>query len=463
MRVLGVNFGNPLTDRLDPDPEEPIGLEYVLGALAEDGHDVALYPECFSKGDLAGNILSERPDVVLLQVYTADVPSAIELSKKLKEKNPHLTIIAGGYHPTALPESFLVEAEGAIDYCVIAEGEATARELLHGIETGCDTSEVRGICYINGGSPKRNRPRELIHNINSIPRPIREPKYYDLETSGFYYPESSKVRFAPVVHSRGCTNSCTFCSSYYTWGLCPRFREPAEVVDEMNYLYDNHGINMVFIEDHSINLDYAKSNALFAEMKARLYENVHWGCCANIGIDSESLRNMEEAHCVCVSYGVESLDPDSLRATGKKQGIKQIKDTLESSAQLGLINYVFYMIGFENETEESIIKATEGLPELPIHRLRLTVVTPLPGSPYYDHIDKNRLDPDWSKYDTSHPVVLDHQIPPEHLEELREEITKRFYKSRGYEKTMKDFLRANPRFRKSYGEFRDKLKEQGYV
>ena len=52
MKVAGIHLDNPLKNSLDPEPEEPIGLEYVLASVQHDGHDVALFLHWHEDADL---------------------------------------------------------------------------------------------------------------------------------------------------------------------------------------------------------------------------------------------------------------------------------------------------------------------------------------------------------------------------------------------------------------------------
>ncbi len=489
MQVAGIYLGDPLADRLDPDPEEPIGLEYVLSALAKDGHDVSLLSQWHLSESLSDHLCRMRPDAILIQVYTRDVPNAISLAKDLKTKLPDVLIVAGGYHPTALPLDFLLDAEGAIDICIVGEGEETTRLLLRDAPGGrselfrrCDG--MAGLAYLDGDTPCATEGRPLIRNLNSLPWPLREPKYYDLPTGGFYYPEATRLRYAPVVYSRGCFGKCEFCSSAQTWGRrtdvewerVVRFRDPVDVVREMNDVHREHGVNFFFMEDLSINVDDLRNAtnegprdhlfSLCEAMREFLSPEIHWGCCANVGITQEQLKELKTTRCVCLSYGIETLNAHTLRRIGKRQRtVAEIADTLTRAAELGIINYGFYMIGFDEDTEESIQGAAYDLAELPIHRLRVTFATPLPGSAWFERIQENGkstlLSDNWGHFDTQHPVILNHRVPPGRLAGCHQEMLRTFYSSRSYQRNIKALLKVSPHLKRSYEEFRAWLRRKG--
>jgi len=454
MRVAGIHLDVPGKNKLDPEPEEPIGLEYVLAAVQRAGHEVRLFIEWYGAGQLLDELVKYDPDVALLEVYSKDFPGTTSLATRLKEWKRDLFVVVGGYHPTALPHQTLAESGNSFDVAVIGEGEETIQEVLRVFEAGGNLDGVRGIAYWENGTIRINPPRELIPDLDSIPWPVREPRFYDLPKKGcLFYPESSRLRYAPIVSSRGCTRYCYFCSSSNMWRRKPRFRSPTDVVREMNHLHRSYGINMFFIEDLSINVEEVRLRTLCNEMEKYLDDGIYWSSCANVGVSKGLLLKMKNARCVCLSYGVETVNPNVLKSQNKFQNVNEIKRTLIATADAGIMNLVFYMIGFENENEDTIKESFNCLYGLPIHRLRLTIATPFPGSPWYDKIDKSTLDSDWSKYDTMHPVSASQHISKRKLSTLRDELIKAYYYSKEYKRIVEQFLSKNMMFAKSFKEF----------
>ncbi|RJP17119.1 MAG: radical SAM protein [Candidatus Abyssobacteria bacterium SURF_5] len=454
MKIAGIHLDIPGRNFLDPEPEEPIGLEYVMAAAEDDGHNIRLFFDWQGKDKLLDEIIGYDPDVVLLEVYTKDFIASLSLCQELKEKKKDLTIVVGGYHPTALPQQTLLDSNGSLDVVVYGEGEDTLKELLHCIEEGSSLEKVKGIAYLENDNVKINAPRELIADLDSIRWPVRAPQFYDLQTEGcLFYPESSRLRYAPIVHSRGCVRSCYFCSSNRMWGRRPRFRSPSDVVAEMNHVHKNHRINMFFIEDLSININERRLFALCDEMEKRLDPDIYWSSCANIGLSKALLTKMRQAKCVCLCYGVETLDPLILKDQKKRQSALEIKRSITETANVGIIPFIFYMIGFEHETEESIRKAFRELCKLPGLRLRLTFATPFPGTEWYEDVNKNALDKDWSKFDTAHPVMDHPYLAKQRLLQLRHELLVEFYTGAAYKDHVDQFLSLHPEYEKSFSEF----------
>ena len=72
------------------------------------------------------------PDIVGISFMTANSASGYYLAEMLKNYNPQLPVIAGGTHPTLLPEEPLKKAP--FDFVIRGEGEETIVDLINSIK-----------------------------------------------------------------------------------------------------------------------------------------------------------------------------------------------------------------------------------------------------------------------------------------------------------------------------------------
>ena len=63
-----------------------------------------------------------------------------KFSKEIKKALPHICIVVGGEHPTAIPEYVLRDCP-EIDYVIRGEGELSFLELVHSIYNKKNTSK----------------------------------------------------------------------------------------------------------------------------------------------------------------------------------------------------------------------------------------------------------------------------------------------------------------------------------
>ena len=97
---------------------------------------------------------------------------------------------------------------------------------------------------------------------------------------------------------------------------------------------------------------------------------------------------------------------------------------------LGILTYAGYILGFPNDTEESILHDIEIIKrELPLELLEFFYLTPLPGSE--DHQKLHRagipMDPDMNKYDLNHRVTGHARMTPQEWDEAYKEAWAHYY------------------------------------
>ncbi len=109
-----------------------------------------------------------------------------------------------------------------------------------------------------------------------------------------------------------------------------------------------------------------------------------------------------------VFIGLENINPDNLIAAKKRQNkITEYREMLQKWRNHGAITYAGYILGFPNDTKESILRDIEIIKrELPLDILEFFFLTPLPGSEDHKVLTQKGvwMDPDMNKYDLNHRV-----------------------------------------------------------
>ena len=101
-----------------------LGLACIAAPLAKAGHEVAildlnLYAN--SKEILIKKLKDLKPEIIGLTATTAVAHKIVDIAKTAKDVLPDVTIVAGGPHPTAVPENLLENSR--IDVVVLGEGD----------------------------------------------------------------------------------------------------------------------------------------------------------------------------------------------------------------------------------------------------------------------------------------------------------------------------------------------------
>ncbi len=444
---------------LDPDWEESTGLGY-LGAVAQEmGHEVKLFvPTTETLSELCREVIAWKPDVVGLQLYTCQVPDGLAMTKRIRKALPSALIVAGGPHPSALPN---VISESAIDLAVIGEGEETWREILRVCEAGSrDFSQIQGLAYKDrGGRVTRTESRPRIDDLGKLPSsPMRiDPRqfrYQPGDPCSLYYPEPSRVICISDVAGRGCTHNCRFCSSPKLWERCYKVRSCGDVAEE-SFVgpKEKWGVNLVFMEDLTFSLA-PKWVELFCKQLLVRKINMNWWCQTTVrSVTPELLALMRKAGCRTVAWGIEATDEASQKWMGEKQSLEETRLVLDAAAKLGIINWGYVVFAWPTQTLDAVWRNAMELRKLNLHRIRLSIATPLPGSEWFDDFHAGELSTDWRLFDTDH-LVFDHpHIGPTEIREVRAEIFSQFYSSKAYRGRVEQFVARFPELEQSFTEF----------
>jgi hypothetical protein len=110
-----------------------------------------------------------------------------------------------------------------------------------------------------------------------------------------------------------------------------------------------------------------------------------------------------------VFIGLENINPESLMGAKKRQNkITEYRKMLLAWKSVGAITYCGYILGFPNDTPESIRRDIDIIQrELPVDLLEFFYLTPLPGSEDHKklHLAGVPMDPDMNKYDLNHATT----------------------------------------------------------
>jgi len=243
----------------------------------------------------------------------------------------------------------------------------------------------------------------------------------------------------PILATKGCPVGCNFCTTPTIYGKNYRYRELDLVLDEMRYhqqrLNKEH-VNFSFMDDNiSFRPQYFMT--LLEEM-AKL--GVHWN--ANISMNfldkAEVAALAGRSGCDLLSIGFESLNPETLKSVHKGSNKLGSYETVVSNLHKnGIAIQGYFMFGFDNDTEESFQLTYDFIMKNRIEFPVFSLVTPFPGTPYFDEMKPRIRHFDWDKYDTYHYMFEPSKMTGEKLLENFVKLQKEVYKGRSILQRMK--------------------------
>lgn len=378
---------------------------------------------CLSPEEQVKRINDSRPEVLVFTAATHSINAIKRLCQTLQ--NEKITKILIGPHGSALPKETL-EWIPELDIVVYGEPEITVLEIIQSFLKNKPLSLVQGIYYRLDSSVINTEPRPILEKLDFLPFPARDL----LLNKSYFSPYSSGV--TALQTTRGCPGRCTFCDSHLINGRGYRARNPDRVVDEIEECVRKFGIKYFAIIDHTFTV-----SRVFVEqicegvIKKGLEKRIRWSCNTRVDMLADQLLSlMQRAGCIQIGIGIESGQNTKLASMQKDITEAQIKEAIQRIKRHGLIAMGYAIIGFPQDTKESIKETKNKIFNFNPHTLQLSFATPLPGSALYEYCRKNNLisSANWDDFVfLRKSVIVNAGFTSEELSILRKEIIKQFY------------------------------------
>lgn len=435
----------------------PLGLQIILAIAKQEGHEVDLFLP--KRADDNQEVLDFNPDLALYSSTSCKYPFTLDFHRKLKKQKPGLLSGIGGYHATAFPEV----VEDGFDVGVQGEGEETFRELLRAIVEKKDFAGIRGVSFMENGSLVANPRRPRMKNLDDVPEPFINDRLMAQKSNYLYYPPQRLRRGIYAEYSRGCLGNCSFCASESMFGRRIVSRDAEKTADYFDRQNKENGINEIFLTDLNLSQDYKALDGLVSALiKRKLGERVSWGFMSGFDIKTDMAR-LAESGCNFICWGIENVNSQGWMAaqTRKLPTLDRMTEVLAEAEKNEIMNEGFYMIGWPEETKRDLENAKEVLPRLPLHMIRPSIYTPLPGSEVYLQMKQQgvQMDSDFSKYDCQHLVFEHPGFKPGELEREQLDFLREFYSHPVYHSRVERFTKAFLKYRECFDEFLELIKK----
>lgn len=359
MKILAIN---PSSSAPENKREYILGIPYLISALKAHGYNDIEALNFFNlpwseTKDLTIKKIEEfKPDVVLISCFTINRTAGVKTAQLAKEHNSSVKVIMGGMHPSFLYAQLLTHYP--VDAVCIGEGEETIVELINAYRNDGVLDGIKGLAFKKNGRVVFTGRRPFIKDIDTIPFPAHD----------IYADDIRKNRKGHIVTSRGCPYGCQFCSTTEFWGRSWRARSPKNVVDEIEMLVKEYGIEYISFQDDEFTLQRRRTIDLCKEMLERGVK-INWSCSTRVNtLDREQLEWMTKSGCDHIALGIESGSPKILKTIGKKITVEQIIKAYDLLTEFGLSRGAYMMVGNPGEDKETVRETIEL-----VKRLRLDV------------------------------------------------------------------------------------------
>ncbi len=372
----------------------PIGLLNVA-AITPDDIEVQILDE--NVRDLT---YDDLPDLVGVSVMTASALQAYGIADRFRELG--VPVVLGGTHVSLMTGEGLEHA----DAIVVGEAEGAWEQLVEDFRK-------------NGKAGlKKTYKLDEVPDLAKVPFPrlelARDAKDY-LFTNLFNI-------------TRGCPHDCSFCSVTQLLGRKVRYRPVKDVVDHIKETLEIHKKRegklrlqdrlFIFVDDNIMaNKRYAKE--LF---RALIPFKIMWisQTSINSAYDDELIDLAAQSGCKGVFIGFESVSKASLKEIGKSQNdIDFYKTGVKKFHKKGIFVEGAFIFGFDYDEPDVFQETVKYVNEMHLDGVQYTILTPLPGTSFYEKIEKEGrfLDRNWSHYDCTYPVYRPEKMSAETLQQ----------------------------------------------
>ncbi|MGA2260971.1 MAG: radical SAM protein [Acidobacteriota bacterium] len=335
---------------------------------------------------------AEAGMVMLIGVQSNQFPRALDIAAPLRQRG--ITVAIGGFH-----------VSGTV--AMLAGRDADVRRAAEmGISLFAGEAEGRLGQVLRDAADGRIEP--FYNFMNDLP---------GLEGAAIPLLPAERVKRTAGANTtfdagRGCPYHCSFCTIINVQGHKSRCRTPDDVARIVRANLAQ-GIHSFFVTDDNFARNKDWEAILDRLIRLREVDKLRIKFTIQVDTLCHKLPNFIEkaarAGVKRVFIGLENINPDSLIGARKPQNkITEYRKMLLAWKRAGVLTWCGYILGFPNDTPESILHDIQVIQkELPVDLLEFFCLTPLPGSEDHRKLQEAgiAMDTDMNKYDVAHATT----------------------------------------------------------
>ena len=355
--------------------------------------------------------------VCLVGVQTNQFPRALDLAKQFRAEG--IDVMIGGFH-TSGTISMLGEQEPDIqelfrEGITVISGEVEGK--WEGILADCLNGELKPLYHYA-------QDLQNLVDIGDSPLPVTSPKTMK---------HFAQPAFGTADTSRGCPFACSFCTIINVQGRKMRERSPESIAELLRANYQEHGVTFYFFTD-----DNFARKKLWRETFLEIIKLREEGIKVSFMMQVDLAKKPKDfvplaakAGCTQVFIGMESVNPENLKAEGKAQNkVEEYQSIIKEWHEAGIVVHTGYIIGLPWDNPEGVKRDVDYLMNtIGPDQASFFMLTPLPGS--QDHKEMKQhgewMDPDFNKRDSFHATIQHPRMNAEEWTAAYEDAWQTFY------------------------------------
>lgn len=372
---------------------EPLGMEYIAAALQARGHTATLADLRFSSG-VEHQLRKVRPELVgIAGMHALETDSVLDLASRVRRAAPDVPIIVGGHTAAAFPSPFL---SSNVDAVVVDDGEQTVPRIVEALERRQPLSDVPGLVLAGEQGPVHTDRQTEMFALDAVPLPARHPV------------DRWRRNYACLAHrptwlvetARGCPFRCSFCSIWQLHARSVRERSIGHVADDLASVGED-----VFIADDLFWYHPPRSLELARELKRRGIRKRWILVQSRVDLVARHPELLEAWRPLAaefdVFFGLEAATDEGLKGLSKDATVQHTETAVDLSRSLGYGvtgNFVIDPAWREPDFE----RLWAFVERHRLHQAGFTILTPLPGTEYFEEMRSRIAARQWSHFDMHH-------------------------------------------------------------
>jgi radical SAM superfamily enzyme YgiQ (UPF0313 family) len=385
----------------------PLGLLTIAAAVSD--FDVTLFD---SKGEydldpatpplavLVLQLLEKyKPDIVGVTVITSEFDYALEIFRVVKQFNPMILTVAGGLHATLCMQDF---AGTAADVIIPGQCPHIFRDVVIAREKGLNLESVPGI-WLNGTRGLK-KTQGTVRAWDAVNADYLMPDRRHLDRwISTYKVGNSPFPSTYVFTSLGCPYKCTFCSIWTQFKGKYYQRTVESLITELKSI-DEYPV--VRFADANTVVDHDFMNLLFDRI---VEEGIHKTFVMDIRADVAArypaiIEKLARGGLKVVICGFESFRDEELSRYHKDSPAFDNEEAIRVFERNDIMVRGNYVV--PNDYEEDDFKAlAEYADRNRVVYAGYTVLTPMPGTVFYQQVKDEIVDHDYKKYNFFNSVM----------------------------------------------------------
>jgi len=360
-----------------PYPIYPIGISYLSTYLKTALPDFEIKTFDINFGTISdlGNLIdSLHPDYIGVSIRNIDGADSFnrntfiagyeKIVQTVRSRSNRPLIIGGAGFSIYARKLFEILNP---DFAVKGEGEKALTELILCLKNNEDYTQIQGLLYRNSDGKIVMNPRTDYEHRLSVD--------FDNDLIDYYWRHSGMLN---IQTKRGCYHKCIYCSYPLIEGRTVRSLNPEEIVDNLERLWKEKGIDYIFFADSIFNIASEKNREL-AELIIRRNLKIRWAAYFSpSNLTDEELALYKRSGLTHIEFGTESFSDIQLKNYGKNFTFETALETSELALKHNIFYAHFLILGGYGETDRTLSETFENS-----KRLRYTVMFPFVGMRIY--------------------------------------------------------------------------------